>query len=830
MPRGKSRLFCAFCRTGELFLAESSTHPTLVVTGGDLDGTSFIILESSKDMLLGSSSDCDFQILLGNVEAVHAKVRWSSKGLLLSDALSSSGTYVNGEKAGDDHRLTDGDRISLGPPGSKSSCKLLVRIPEGLGFPADDGPADEPFVLVKPEGGLAPVEAEALPAISLDPPEPQAPAAAAVDAAPAPAAAPPPPIPAPNESRRAEKPEYLTEPPSIAGDRAPAPRPPRPASRPPAKPAAPPKKSSRSPVILVLGLLVAVGLFLGARILLRKPPSISSITPPRSEPGQSVTLAGKGFDGTPAQNLVRFGTVPGQVAVASPESLTVTVPPNLAVPPGGELPVVVEVQGQVSAPFTFRVYRAPRVSGVEPDVAMPGEEVVVNGQNLDGKPLTVTVGGMAAEIRESVAASIRIVVPELPVTQGKVVTVNVLIGPDAAKPADLTVGYLPLLTDVKPDQSQAGEKVVIKGRGFDADAEDNEVYFGRQPALILSASTTELTVVAPAAPGFDAQTTNQVHVKANGAVSSAPVRFTHLRPSTTVFVPRFFAAAVLGRPDLAYVSTDLGPLLLMGGPEDQVTATAARAAKAADTLNQLVGAAAAQPPAFELRDKPETAVALAGRDEPVVTVTAEDAAAYELGLETGAKARRPTVRGLATYWTALIQDYFALFVRNQRPVAVLALSARGRVLSELYSAAQRTPGANGVPMRLLNPMPASTARALREMAFVLPAEKESRASVAVEGLWSGALEEAGAGSRPFQVRFQQSGNRLTGTLSTRAGKVDMNIPLRDVTYQKNEVRFVVDLQGATRVFTGAVQGGTISGTIAKGPDKAAGSFSLKYVE
>ena len=112
-------------------MTQPQTHPTLVVTGGELDGTSFIVLRSAKEMLLGSSQDCHFQILLGNVEAVHAKVAWGPKGLLLSDALSSAGTFVNGEKIGEEHLLTDGDRISLGPPGSKSSCKLVVRIPAG---------------------------------------------------------------------------------------------------------------------------------------------------------------------------------------------------------------------------------------------------------------------------------------------------------------------------------------------------------------------------------------------------------------------------------------------------------------------------------------------------------------------------------------------------------------------------------------------------------------------------------------------------------------------------------------------------------------------------
>jgi hypothetical protein len=817
----------------------------LVVTGGDLDGTSFIVMESSKDMLLGSSQDCHFQVLLGNVEPVHAKVAWGPKGLLLSDALSATGTFVNGEKIAENHVLSDGDRICLGPPGSKNSCKLVVRIPAGLSYPAE-----EELVLVKPETGLQPFAPKEGPAASSATGDGEpGPAAAAPPTAPELPLPPPPPspperAPAPEETRRAARtetrPEYVTAPPSIAPERAaetppppprPAPRPapPRPAARPAAK-RAPKPRGSRLPLYLVLGLAAAAGLFYAGRTLLRRPPLVESASPPRSEPGQTITLSGKGFDSSPAGNTVRFGDRAAAVTSASSEKLAVTIPPDLPIPAGGEVQVVVERAGLKSAPFPFKMYRAPRVAGLEPDVAMPGDEILIKGQNLDGKPLTVSIGGMPAEVKEAVPASVRVVVPQLPVAQGKVVTVSVQIGPDSAKPADLTVGYLPLVAEVRPDKGQAGEKAVIKGRGFDADAEDNEVYFGDQPALILAASETELTVIAPPAVSAQAQVTTQVYVKANGAISSSPAMFTHLRPSATVFLPRFYAAAVLAYPQFAFVSTDLGPVIVLGGGETDVEATANRAVAVAASLNALAEGAASSPPTFEVRQQPSTAVAAQGREAPIVEVTAEDAAAYELPFEPGAKARRPSVRGLATYWAALFQDYFSLFVQKQRPVAVLALSPRGRVLTEIYAAAQRVPSATGVPQSVVRPLSPSMARSLRDMALLLPAEKESRVSVAVEGLWAGTMEEASGGAKNIQVRFELKGGRLGGTLTTRSGKVELTTPLREVAFQKNEVRFAAEISGSTRAFTGTVQGGTLAGTIAKGADKAAGRFSLRYVE
>ncbi|HKC13850.1 MAG TPA: FHA domain-containing protein, partial [Vicinamibacteria bacterium] len=133
------------------------THPTLIVTGGPLDGTVFVV--DGTQILMGSSSDCQIQVLLGNVEPFHAKLTRNPRGLLLSDGGSATGTYVNGEKIGADHLLSDGDRICLGPPGSKGSAKMLVRLPPGGGgLSAGTTASDEsevvdtdaePLVLVK---------------------------------------------------------------------------------------------------------------------------------------------------------------------------------------------------------------------------------------------------------------------------------------------------------------------------------------------------------------------------------------------------------------------------------------------------------------------------------------------------------------------------------------------------------------------------------------------------------------------------------------------------------------------------------------------------------
>src|SRR5215471_564452 len=85
--------------------------PALIVTGGQRDG--FILtLERDKQHVVGSGADAALRLELGNIEAVHVRVWWTARGIRLSDVGTSTGTYVNGERVGEDHPLQDGDRVS----------------------------------------------------------------------------------------------------------------------------------------------------------------------------------------------------------------------------------------------------------------------------------------------------------------------------------------------------------------------------------------------------------------------------------------------------------------------------------------------------------------------------------------------------------------------------------------------------------------------------------------------------------------------------------------------------------------------------------------------
>jgi len=855
----------------------SVSVPTLVVTGGPLDGTTYAIDTTSREVVIGSAPDCLIRIQLGNVEPHHARLMLGAVGLVLSDAGSGSGTFVNGEKVEREHLLQSGDRVCLGPPGSKGSAKMLVLLPGATAAAAPHAPpaagprlvggeaspvflsddhspitidpdavsiSEEPVIVhsaaEEPAGPPSPPPPPPPP-----PPAPPAPPVARASPPPAPTPPPPPPrppaaagptpAPARPAAARAPEPDYQTELPSIPVERPrePAPPPARTTSRPAPKPLPRRGGGGRSlPILPVLGAIAGAVVLGGAAFWLLRPgaPTLHSVDPTRAEAGGTVTLTGDGFASQPGENTVLFGDKGGAVTGASATQLTAVVPAELAASGPVDVAVAVETKGGRSRTVTLGVYRPAKILALEPDVALPGQAVLIRGQSLAG-PASVTIGGAKAQVVEAKGDDLRVAVPSLPLPEGATAPVVVTVGSETTKPVDLMIGRLPLVLEIAPRAGPIGERVVVKGRGFDASRAGNTVTFAGQPALVLAASPTELTVIAPAPAGGEGQPELPVVVTAGGRASTSPVSFNIARLSASAYVPRFFAAPVTEYPteDLAFVSTELAPLLLFGGKADSPS-TAERAVKLSATLNTLAANAATKPVAFEFRERPQPGVGVVGDVNLLLFATAEDAAAYSRPWETGRKAsRRVSATALATHWAAVLQDYFGLFLYRQRPLKVLALSPRGAVLTEIFAeAARRSPGGMGVPTTVVLPTTTSMAAALKQMALVVSGEA-ARAGVAVVGQWEGTLEDPDSGSRRFRVRLRADGPRLAGSLTTWQGTIEVASPVRNVAFERGTLRFVANLQGAPHTFTGLLEADTVSGTVER-PGRAPARFTLKFVE
>jgi hypothetical protein len=902
--------------------------PTLVMTGGPLDGTAYPLPLTGRDVIVGSSMDSDVQIMLGNVEPAHATIGFAGNQLVLKDAGSATGTFLNGEKVEAAQPLAEGDRICLGPPGAKGSAKLLVRLPGGIAVapraaqvasaadaggraPAFGDPGSSFFNgddAAKPEfdlGGIAeqafsadgetaehdslfgkplsasPAEAAvtsrpstkpapapappppppAQPVFGTAPPTPAAPAPPAQPTPPPPPPAVPPPAPAPRStpptpvaSERLTSPapaekraraDYQAELPSIPFRRSEEPEM-RPEPFLPLQPApktTPPRGSkgrgsarrSRGlslpslplPLIGGLAAIALLAALVWLFLLRATPPELTTIAPVAMEPGQSVKLSGRHFAKDAGGNTVTFGAKRAQVTAASGTELTVVVPAGVQ----AKVPVAVETKGGRSQAVIVTVASAARATAVEPEVALPGQTVLIRGEGFEGQRISVLIGGTAAAFVEASPEGVRAVVPAIVAPEGSKAPVVVQAGDKPPKTFELLLGRLPLVMDVSPKRGGVGEVVTLSGRGFSPDPRANAVTFAGQPAVVLAATDHELKVVVPAPASGDVSPDLAVVVTAGGRSSSGTAAFGVSRAASSGFVPRFYPTPVVEFPGegLVFVATEIGPVLLVGGPGEQ-RSTAERAMSVASRLNALVAGAATRPPAFETREKPQPSVAVVGEVRPFLTPTLEDVAAYGKPWPSGrGPTRHVTQAALARHWAAVLQDYLGLFLYRQRPLQVLTLSPRGRVLSDIYSeASRRAPGGTTVPASVLLPTGAGMAAALREMALVVAADS-GRAAVAVEGRWDGTIEDPDLGTRLFQLQLRAEGGRLGGEITTWRGKVELKAPVRDAGFDRGSVRFTVDQQGTAYRFKGQLEGNTVNGTIERS-GKAPVRFSMQYLD
>ena len=75
----------------------SGNQPTLIVTGGPLDGQ-VLRLARRGQTVLGSGADTVAPLALANVAAHHATLEWDGQELHLAALETPTGTYVNGER------------------------------------------------------------------------------------------------------------------------------------------------------------------------------------------------------------------------------------------------------------------------------------------------------------------------------------------------------------------------------------------------------------------------------------------------------------------------------------------------------------------------------------------------------------------------------------------------------------------------------------------------------------------------------------------------------------------------------------------------------------
>ena len=745
--------------------------------------------------------------------------------------------------------------------------------------PAPDSGADE-FFLAAPEAEAPVLEA---PSLILAPPEPTAPSW--------PAPTPPPPIPAPAATPRqvplpaspahpAASPAPVAAAPSAtaaaptapaAAARAAAPRsahapahPQQPAAAsmpvemtdselaaPAAKHAAARKPAPRSAssrgkgtprwmIGAIAGggglLLVVIGV--AAWLLLAGRVTVEAISPQPVRAGQRATLRGSGFASTPSENVVTFEGHPARVLAATATSLEVEVPPA-AVETGTQrrMNVIVRKGTRDSLPLAVDVLQAPRLHGLSPVAALPGEPVLLAGAGW-GPGARVRFGNMEAQVVEVDATRIRALVPAMDLPLGSSAPVIVTVAGVDSNTAPFVIGHLPLITGVTPAEAAPGDTVQVNGLGFDANAQANNLSIAGVPALVVAAAADSLKAVVPRLPAGEPQ--RPVELRLGGSTNVGSGTLLVASPTDAMelrFVAEPFGAAP-GRPH-AVIATRLGPTFVLAAAGGR--SAAERALEAAGRLNTAVPQLQADARlSFEARGyEAAPTIGLNGRPDTLLEVTEEDAAAYNEDW-TGLKGRGgPVTRArLARWWEAVGRDLVLLTLRNERPRFSAALAAEGRILAQLYDGARRS-GKPGALWQLVEAPKSAQRDGLRLIGLRVPASVAAPAGapappaeptpppppqLKLEGSFRGRETEDN------QIRYVIVGFGRGGGNVTYEGGITFSVPLLSLEQPtRDQVRYSLRMRGGLRYYSGRWDGETISGNISSDAAgrEVVGTFELR---
>ena len=682
-------------------------------------------------------------------------------------------------------------------------------------------PAPPPTVAPPPVPPPRPVTPTPIPpAVPAPPPapaRPAAPTAAKADAAP--------------PARRPDRP---------AGER-PAP-PPSPRVRPerPVPAQRPGRPAAASPLVryAAIGAGVLVLVAIAGFLLVRGmgAPSIDSIAPSRARVGEILTVTGKNFSPTPSSNLVRFeGSRDGRVVSATPTQLQVEVPDvPAATGRPNRVPVTVTVGGRTSDASLIAVYQAPRIHGLSPSVAMPGEDVVLAGSGW-GQGAAVRFGNVDVPVVEVTSSTIKVRVPQIAGPPGTSVPVVVSMGADPSNPAPFILGRLPLILSVEPRTAGAGDIVTIHGRGFTRDPARDVVRVAGTRAVVGTSSEEELKFVVPflEAPGGDVP----LELRIAGLDSVGQSTLTLAAAADPVDL-RFSAEPFEDEAGHlhAVISTALGPTFVLSAAGGH--SALERAFETQRRLNEAAAALKASRDAdIEVRVADDGyGLFLSGQSQPLVEARPEDAAAYnEDWTKVKGRGGPATPGRLASWWSAVLRDLVLLLARGEKPQYAAALSPEGKPLGDLFEAARRSAAA-GVPRSVLAQGRPPARVALRTLALRVPSSVSAPAGepttaaapttslppLRLAGDWSGS--EIESGERKFVTA---SFAPPAGTLTYQRA-LTITVTLSNVTQGRDgSVRFEAQAGRGQRYYAGKWDGQKITGKISS---DAAGQESLGNFE
>jgi hypothetical protein len=474
------------------------------------------------------------------------------------------------------------------------------------------------------------------------------------------------------------------------------------------------------------------------------------------------------------------------------------------------------------------------LKSIVPEVAMPGERVVLTGTSL-GPGATVRVGDMDAEVVQAANGSLTVTVPALAARPGSEIPVIASTGKDPSNALTLVLGRVPLVTGIEPRSASPGDVVTVAGRGFAPRALDNKVTVGGVPALIVKASARGLEFVVPRVIAGGG--TVAITVPGSTHVGEEEIGIT-LPPEPIGF--RFVAEPFEDVPghEHAALSTGIGPAFILTTAQGKTAAE--RAYEAQKRFNDAAQVLRSTRTA-EIRSRlaPTPAVYLVPRDTVLLDVTGADAESYNESWVPARGGTSPvTPARLALWWEAVARDLVLLLLRGEKPTNTQALAPEAKAFADVHDAARRAVGV-GVPSAMVTGARAPFRDSLRTLALRVPAAVTAPVAAAADGTtaantsgppplkldgrWRGNEIENGV-RKPIDIAFTGG----TGTL-TYARALSMSLPVLAVQQpQKGAVRFEIRVGGGTRYYRGQWDGARITGRLFSDAEgrSAIGTFEL----
>lgn len=192
---------------------------------------------------------------------------------------------------------------------------------------------------------------------------------------------------------------------------------------------------------------------------------------------------------------VKFGEIPGTVAVAAKDNLQVVVPQSTP----GTVKISITIAGVTQfIPDDFTILKEPVIESVSPKSGAVGSTMTLRGINFITTPYynTVFFDTIPSRVISATSTELVTTVPEgLPLGNTPVSVKSG--GLKSLLSKEFKISSIPSVKDYLPKTGAVGVRVIITGKNFSSILSDTKVKFGTVVAEVASVSDSTISAIVP---------------------------------------------------------------------------------------------------------------------------------------------------------------------------------------------------------------------------------------------------------------------------------------------------------------------------------------------